>query len=160
VVLGECGCSAMAAVVAMVMMVRRYHRRSLYSVPVAPIPPVRCAPPVQSGPLGGVPLTTTSAQQPLPDAATPHPLYQVRTVGCGRCTPKLGPPAVPAAASVLSRPGRPHASFTQCWPMCVAKTELLEWMRRPRASPVSGHRAIPLSSRIGGGHRPFRGRWR
>ena len=87
---GECGCWAMAAVVAMVMMVRRYHRRSLYSVPVAPIPPVRCAPPIRSGPLGGVPLTTTCAQQPLPDAATPHPLYQVRTVGCGRCTPKIG----------------------------------------------------------------------
>jgi len=89
VVRGERGCSAMAAMVAMVMMVRRYRRRSLYSVPMAPIPPVRCAPPVRSGRLGGVPLTTTCAQQPLPDAATPHPLYQVRTVGCGRCTPNI-----------------------------------------------------------------------
>ena len=94
---GECGCSTMAAVVAMVMMVRRYHRRSLYSVPVTPIPPVRCAPPVRSGPLGVVPLTNTCAQQPLPDAATPQHLYQVRTVGCGRCTPKIG------AASRASR---------------------------------------------------------
>ena len=94
---GECGCSTMAAVVAMVTMVRRYHRRSLYSVPVAPVPPVRCAPPVRSGPLGVVPLTNTCAQQPLPDAATPQHLYQVRTVGCGRCTPKIG------AASRASR---------------------------------------------------------
>ena len=101
---GECGYSAMAAVVAMMMMVRRYHRRSLRSVPVAPIPPVRCAPPVQSGPLGGVPLTNTCAQQPLPDAATPHPRYQVHTVGCGRCTPNIG------AASRASRSIGPLAA--------------------------------------------------
>ena len=101
---GERGCSAMAAVVAMVMMVQRYHRRSLYRVSVAPIPPVRCAPPVRSGPLGGVPLTTTCAQQPLPYATTPHPLYQVHTVACGLCTPKIG------AASRASRSVGPLAA--------------------------------------------------
>jgi len=80
----------MAAVVAMVVMVRRSRRRSLYSVPVAPIPPVRYAQPVRSGPLRGVLPTTTCARQPLPDAATPHTLFQMRTVGFGRYTPTIG----------------------------------------------------------------------